>query len=301
MGNCSSKSSDKDANKPTEERLKIMGYHFDQSYRLLDNKKNEYFKFKNQKDYEKLGNIIQKYVQEIITQKYGLIEMFIPLDSNPNDPKCNIFMTESLINQTSNPKSKLLLLIQGSGAVRAGLWARSVCINDSLIRGTVFPFLDYAKENDFDVLIFNPNFNSDSKTNKKIKHNESHGNHGKYLWETFIRNSQAHDIYIVAHSRGGATTTVLMNTFWDEFKERVKAIAFTDAVHGYNNLSNEKSQFLESNSYDWVASNKPLDHPLGTSNSIKILSSGHTKHEYTTGSAYPSILTFFTNKISSQQ
>lgn len=288
---------DEDKRKPAKERLEKLHYHFDESFRLLDNESNKPFKFKNQKHYEILGDIIQRYVQDEIVNRYKLEEVMIPLDGNENEPKCNVFMSESLINQkadSSNQNSKLLLLIQGSGAVRAGLWARSVCINDSLTTGTVFPFLDYANNNNFDVLIFNPNFNSDSKSRKKIRHNESHEDHGIYLWQTFIRKSQAHDIYIVAHSRGGATTTALMNTFWDEFKERVKAIAFTDAVHGYSFLSNEKSQFLESHSFDWVASKHPLGHPLGTKDSIKLLSSGHKKHEYTTGSAYPEIFNYFT-------
>ena len=35
-------------------------------------------------------------------------------------------------NPQSNNGRKALILIQGSGAVRAGVWARSVCVNENL-------------------------------------------------------------------------------------------------------------------------------------------------------------------------
>eukprot|EP00478_Filoreta_tenera_P005355 GABV01006382.1.p1 GENE.GABV01006382.1~~GABV01006382.1.p1 ORF type:complete len:100 (-),score=11.16 GABV01006382.1:3-302(-) len=39
----------------------------------------------------------------------------------------------------------LLLLIQGSDAVRAGQWARSVCLNDCLAAGSILPYLSRAE------------------------------------------------------------------------------------------------------------------------------------------------------------
>lgn len=61
----------------------------------------------------------------------------------------------------SNNGRKALILIQGTGAVRAGVWARSVCVNESLEKGSVLPFLKKSIENDVDVLVMNPNYNSD--------------------------------------------------------------------------------------------------------------------------------------------
>jgi hypothetical protein len=53
----------------------------------------------------------------------------------------------------------LLLLIQGSGAVRAGQWARAVCLNDCLEQGSILPYLARAKKNGMGVIVFNPNLN----------------------------------------------------------------------------------------------------------------------------------------------
>lgn len=52
-----------------------------------------------------------------------------------------------------------LVLIQGTGAVRAGVWARSVCINHSLEKGTMFPLIKAAQRNKKSVIVFNPNLN----------------------------------------------------------------------------------------------------------------------------------------------
>jgi len=38
-------------------------------------------------------------------------------------------------------KKNLVLLCQGSGAVRAGMWARALCMNDSLKTGAIFEYL----------------------------------------------------------------------------------------------------------------------------------------------------------------
>jgi len=45
----------------------------------------------------------------------------------------------------SNP-SKLLVLVQGSGVVRAGQWARRLIINQDLDSGTQLPFITRAIE-----------------------------------------------------------------------------------------------------------------------------------------------------------
>ena len=46
-------------------------------------------------------------------------------------------------------KKTLLLLIPGSGAVRAGQWARSICINDNLAAGCMYPYIAEAFQRDW--------------------------------------------------------------------------------------------------------------------------------------------------------
>ena len=64
------------------------------------------------------------------------------LQKGKNDKKeVDIYMSKSFSkpNKISNKKKKALVLIQGTGAVRAGLWARSASINDNFEMGTMLP------------------------------------------------------------------------------------------------------------------------------------------------------------------
>ena len=56
-----------------------------------------------------------------------------------------------------NKNKKALVLIQGTGAVRAGLWARSASINDSFGIGTMLPQIKWAIHHKYAILVMNPN------------------------------------------------------------------------------------------------------------------------------------------------
>lgn len=45
------------------------------------------------------------------------------------------------------------------------VWARSVCVNESLEKGSMLPFLKVAEKNNIDIIIMNPNYNRDPETN----------------------------------------------------------------------------------------------------------------------------------------
>lgn len=50
--------------------------------------------------------------------------------------------SNNFINSTSKYR---ILLIQGTGPVRAGQWARSVCTKEGLITGSTLPQLEWAE------------------------------------------------------------------------------------------------------------------------------------------------------------
>lgn len=62
------------------------------------------------------------------------------VDATENEPKSFIFMSEDAL---TNPQ-KLMVLIHGSGVVRAGQWARRLIINEDLDSGTQIPFIKRA-------------------------------------------------------------------------------------------------------------------------------------------------------------
>lgn len=96
--------------------------------------------------------MIIPYIQKKMVSEFNMKEVFLPVDDNhlSNFQKNNIFLTDDAL---TNP-NRLILLIQGSGAVRAGQWARALTINDSLHTGSIFPYLKQAKENGYGVIVF---------------------------------------------------------------------------------------------------------------------------------------------------
>lgn len=95
---------------------------------------------------------------------YGLKEVWIP-ENDPyrkRGPKVNIFMSQEFLKPTTqNSGRHALVLIQGTGQVRAGMWTRSVCINDCLEIGSMLPQIEWAVSNKIPVLVMNPNYNRD--------------------------------------------------------------------------------------------------------------------------------------------
>jgi hypothetical protein len=89
-------------------------------------------------------------------------------------PKCNIFMSQEFINpsEEDNKGKTALVLIQGSGAVRAGEWARSICLKDDLFMGSMLPQLEWAKTFGHPVLIMNPNYISSQQKEIGLDHLE---------------------------------------------------------------------------------------------------------------------------------
>ncbi|CAG9320137.1 unnamed protein product [Blepharisma stoltei] len=274
------------------------GYYFNDELCLRSIENNQPFKFIDQTHYDILGDIILNYIQEKLVSFYNLDEVQIPLAKHYNGSnKCNIFHSKDWFSN----RNKGLILIQGTGAVRAGQWARSVCINDSLNIGAVFPFLEEAFKGGYSTIILNPNYNENPETRERIPFNGDSDEHSDYVWENFIRPCPARELYIVAHSRGGASTIHLLEKYWKEFNRRVKAIAFTDAALGsVKSLNMTQKAVLAQIAVDWIESRHPRDHlekPAAISRSgVTNLSSGHEKHEYTTGYAFPSIFPFFRNK-----
>ncbi|XP_053149907.1 cotranscriptional regulator FAM172A isoform X4 [Hemicordylus capensis] len=241
-------------------------YAFNEKGQLRHTKTGEPFVFNyredlhrwNQKRYEALGEIITKYVYELLEEECHLEKVYIPVDATENEPRSFIFMSEDAM---TNP-DKLMILIHGSGVVRAGQWARRLIINEDLKSGTQIPYIKRAIEEGYGVIVLNPNENyievektkaqvqlsSDSsdepaekrerkdkiqKDTKKrrdfyekyrnpqkeketvqlyIRENGSPEEHAIYVWDHFISQSAAENVFFVAHSYGGLAFVELVQS-----------------------------------------------------------------------------------------
>jgi len=295
--------------------------HFNYCYidgKLVNQDTGKPFHWVNQAHYDALGDIIVKHIQNMMVKEYGLKEVWLPIDQHytGTGPRCNIFMSEDALTCQN-----LVLLIQGAGAVRAGQWARALCINENLSIGTIFPYLVTCKELGYGVIVFNPNLNELplnpqeikresflplSKVPKrkniptvKIKENENYRKHGEYVWDNFVNSSLASTIAIVAHSRGGDNAVKLLEKRYDQFVKRVCAVAFTDSVHGLGfGDRKEVVSWIKANACNWVTSKLPMGEFLSKPSYDCIRrSAGHHQHEHTSGYAIDGVFEFLVEKI----
>jgi len=224
----------------------------------------------------------------------------IPIDAADDEPTGFVFASPDF---DSNPR--LCVLIHGSGVVRAGQWARRLIINDCLDSGTQLPFIREAQSMGFAVLVLNTNHNSAPVPGKRtrakpIRGSESPRAHGRHVWENLVmKNKQITEIVIVAHSFGGVVTTEIASAFPEYWLSRVKALAFTDSVHGERAMTGDRrlTSWFSSRAINWVTSEKEVDTPLASDTTVPCVSAGHTSHENTSWSAFKSIFQFFKRKL----
>eukprot|EP01091_Cochliopodium_minus_P020344 TRINITY_DN885_c0_g1_i1.p1 TRINITY_DN885_c0_g1~~TRINITY_DN885_c0_g1_i1.p1 ORF type:complete len:337 (+),score=100.78 TRINITY_DN885_c0_g1_i1:35-1012(+) len=299
------------------ESLDDFNYERNQEGYLRIKGTNEKFKYITERHYEALGDVIYKDIQNKMKTEFDLDEVKLPIGVQ-NEAFNNIFLSKDALTC-----EKLLLIIQGSGAVRAGQWARALCLNETLEVGSILPYLKRAKEAGYGVIVFNPNLNQtfiekerDPPKEKTvldyflnpekpvtrrgklvpIEGNEDPHKHTLYVWDNFVKKAAAKKISIVAHSAGGSCTLHLLRKRTTEVLEKLCAVAFTDAVHSVSpNEDKSIKTFLENHAINWVASLDKLDTPqkLKFNNSgCPLVSAGHEKHEWTSGMCITSVFTF---------
>eukprot|EP00271_Cylindrocystis_brebissonii_P006506 TRINITY_DN19283_c0_g2_i1.p1 TRINITY_DN19283_c0_g2~~TRINITY_DN19283_c0_g2_i1.p1 ORF type:complete len:677 (+),score=136.41 TRINITY_DN19283_c0_g2_i1:33-2033(+) len=176
------------------------------------------------------------------------------------DLRCPIF-----VSKTVKTADAVLMLLCGTGRVAAGQWARKLCINESLYTGSVIPFLEWAHARGIGVVVLNPNATSVRTASglKRVPFNTSAEEHTTYVWDKIVEPLPARHLLLVAHSYGGVGTCNLMYKRGRQVLERLRAIAFTDSVHGAwgaQGFTDAAKDFFCRRSVNWVEST----HPLGT-------------------------------------
>lgn len=235
----------------------------------------------NQRRYEALGDVITEYVYDLLLDA-GLQRIRVPID---------VPAAEATFVFANRPdfatSTRLLVLINGSGAVRAGQWARSLIINQSLDHGSQLPYIRRALQLGYDVLVLNTNDNQ--RNGRVIAQCRDPNAHAAYVWQTLVAPSPAR-VAIVAHSYGGVVAMQLARRFAQQFAERVFAVALTDSVHS----DVADGQLMERIARNWVSSGRPLNALVrrATSSSVGQYSAGHVKHEWTSWACIEPLFAF---------
>ncbi|UJR08188.1 hypothetical protein I4U23_012461 [Adineta vaga] len=143
----------------TPTSIEDFNYSYKDSNHLRHCLTDEKFIFLSQRHYNALGNCIDTYIQSLMkSDPWNYREIWLPektenTDDDDHHDQVNIFTSDDF----ETNENGCLILLQGSGVVRPGQWARSCCINESLDIGSMFPYMTKAKEHNLSVIILNPN------------------------------------------------------------------------------------------------------------------------------------------------
>ncbi|GMR39919.1 hypothetical protein PMAYCL1PPCAC_10114, partial [Pristionchus mayeri] len=192
-----------------------MGYYFNDEGKLRMIEGDAGFKFTTQKAYEELGDLIGERVYEMM-EELGLKKQYLEVGRNRRF---------YFVSPDYHDKERILVLIHGSGVVKAGQWARKLIINESLERGTQLEYIKRALAKDWGVVVLNYN-------EKCVGHAErchAPDAHGREEWAHALNKAPQSDIIVVAHSYGGSIISDAVRRMHRADDERVLVVALTDS------------------------------------------------------------------------
>jgi hypothetical protein len=220
--------------------LRELGYEYKEG-KLQRTDASGGFRFEGQEKYNALADAVVSYVGLLLETEARLTPIWLPLGAvSGEDPRCCIFVSRDF-----EQAEKLLVIVQGQGRVRAGVWGCALCINDDFDKGTALPYLRKAVELKYGVVVLNPNANVDDD-GQRIIGSESPEKHIAYVFENIIAaNTAAAAIDVLAHSAGGqamlqflirAATPNGVSPGATTAVAKVRRVVFTDSYHTKNQV-----------------------------------------------------------------
>ncbi|EAY19982.1 hypothetical protein TVAG_402370 [Trichomonas vaginalis G3] len=256
-------------------------FHFDDNGMFVDsNGKGPQKGFKNNGKFSDwLHNLVVNRIK-----KLGLIEKCHPENGAPIYHTSNAF----------NSPEKLLVIIQGTGRVRAGVWSVGVCAYSGINAGSVLPDIIEAQKRGMEVIVLNPNDPRSDIFMTRYRTNLGMIRHTLAVFEDLIIPSDPKRVFILCHSLSGECTIAMIRRFHMWVIPHIKAVAMTDAyesppiVEGVKMTSWSKQHF-----HNWICSDKEINSPLPEGTASIHFSAGTKDHSLSTAKARPFIWPFF--------
>lgn len=160
----------------------------------------------------------------------------------------------------------------------------------------MLPQIEAAKNLNIPVLVMNPSQIQDPLDSAVTGVSKSAKEHSTFVWDRYVKDSGFTKIDIICFSAGGSCVQAIQTQFSDTFYNQVSKIAFGDCwCTNKNSLTAEQQRFMYENAFHYRASTLPIMTLVSAKNNqtCKVLSSGHTMHDYTIGTCYKFILANF--------
>ena len=246
--------------------LRELGICFDENGRLHYVKNNELITMNNL-TVDPLLTVaaITQYVQMKMVMDYSFEEIGIPL--NVDSKTC---MRSSIFGTKGCLVSETLVIVIPSSGTYPGIWSRSLCVDEGLLKGTMLPFIHRAMQANMGLIILNPNVNSYKSVDKEgnsirvpIPYNETPEKHVLYVWDRIISRASSKNLLIMAYGYGGAQAKALIQARNAAILSKLRAMALTESTHKLHSDLNfgltvadskETRAFLEQHVVNWMVS-----------------------------------------------
>jgi hypothetical protein len=185
-----------------------------------------------------------------------------PANAPPGAPTGKVIETPDLETNTR----ALLVIIPGTGQVRAGMWGRGLLVHTSLEQGSSLGLLRHALARGWAVVCFDPNkLTSDS--GETLAGSATREQHCYTAWsQRVIRASPARRVSVIAHSAGGSWLLRCLQPDCtpDPHLLRLRALAFSDSIHtmAAKRLDPVRFRLLAAHGRQWRAGPGALDEPM---------------------------------------
>jgi len=195
-----------------------------------------------------------------------------------------------------SPK-KLLVVIQGTGRVRAGAWSIKICMNNGLKQGSVISAIHDAKARNMEIIVLNPNDPGSKRLSSMYKEKYGMILHTLAVFEHYILPAKPENVFILCHSMGGECTLRAISHFPEWSMNTVRAIAMTDACEiEITNAKYNIGEWLFDHAINWVCSSEKANKHIGLGESSWHYSAGTNSHPLSTAKAWAFIWVFFDKK-----
>ncbi len=216
------------------------------STRLFHISSNSVLDRKNRKNfiadgemYDETARLCQEYAINVMQREGDLIWVTVCDDRQKGEPIRALVSKEhplSSRDDLDNTTKPTLLVVTGSGKVRAGVFSREHLMLSGLECSSALPMVREAKRRNMNIAMIDPNVRGDrlgmhtfeASMAKIFAHWEATTSERN---DELFNSSFGRDLYILSHSASGAQLVRYLLEKEQHYLPHIRAIAFTDSTH----------------------------------------------------------------------